>query len=164
MLVEQLGANEGSLAIILWSIEINVISFMVPPSLFPVTFSFHPLFHLNKNHPPPRSPNAIQSIHRIISYIHTFKAATEQHQIITSYHTSLAMTSTIAFPTASTARHSISRASIISMSVLSGRRATAMEVCDLVYGNAEASLDAIDRFYEANASTYPMNSFATTRI
>jgi len=38
------------------------------------------------------------------------------------------------------------------MSVVS-RHATALEVCDIVYGNSEstASLDAVERFYEANA-------------
>jgi hypothetical protein len=53
------------------------------------------------------------------------------------------MTSTIAFP-----RDAGSTVSVVS------RHATALEVCDIVYGNSEstASLDAVERFYEANAS------------
>jgi hypothetical protein len=41
------------------------------------------------------------------------------------------------------------------LSVVS-RHATALEVCDMVYGNSESevSLDAVERFYEANASEY----------
>lgn len=41
------------------------------------------------------------------------------------------------------------------MSVVS-RHATALEVCDIVYGNSESamSLDAVERFYEANASEF----------
>jgi hypothetical protein len=52
------------------------------------------------------------------------------------------MTSTITFPGDAGS----------TMSVVS-RHATALEVCDIVYGNSEstASLDAVERFYEANA-------------
>jgi hypothetical protein len=56
------------------------------------------------------------------------------------------MTSTVTFPR--TAAESGSIVSVVS------RHATALEVCDLVYGNSEsaASLDAVERFYEPNAS------------
>jgi len=55
------------------------------------------------------------------------------------------MTSTVAFPR--TATGAASTLSIVS------RHATALEVCDIVYGNSEStvSLDAVERFYEANA-------------
>lgn len=57
------------------------------------------------------------------------------------------LTSTIAFPSTVTEDNSTH------MSVLS-RHATALEVCDIVYGNSESavSLDAVERFYESNAS------------
>jgi len=55
------------------------------------------------------------------------------------------MTSTIVFPR--TVTDASSNLSVVS------RQATAMEVCDLVYGNSKntASLDAVERFYETNA-------------
>jgi len=55
------------------------------------------------------------------------------------------MTSTVTFPRTTTDAGS-------TLSVVT-RHATALEVCDIVYGNSEsiASLDAVERFYEANA-------------
>jgi len=55
------------------------------------------------------------------------------------------MTSTVTFPRAATEAGS-------SLSLVP-RHATALEVCDIVYGNSEstASLDAVERFYETNA-------------
>ena len=61
------------------------------------------------------------------------------------------MPSTIPFPTTVTDNGSTG-------SLISRHHATALEVCDFVYGNANhnqetpASLDAVERFYEANAS------------
>jgi len=58
------------------------------------------------------------------------------------------MTSTIVFPRTVTEENSVAT----NLSVVS-RHATALEVCDIVYGNSESatSLDAVERFYEANA-------------
>lgn len=61
------------------------------------------------------------------------------------------MPSTIPFPSTATDNGSTG-------SLVSRHHATALEVCDFVYGNANhgqetaASLDAVERFYEANAS------------
>lgn len=57
------------------------------------------------------------------------------------------MTSTILFP-AHTADQIESMSSI---SVLS-RQATALEICDMVYGNKTPSWEAIEHYYESSAS------------
>ncbi|KAF8897898.1 hypothetical protein BD779DRAFT_1432771 [Infundibulicybe gibba] len=63
------------------------------------------------------------------------------------------MTSTITFPIGPAQSEPVpssmsdaSRLSVVSC------RATALEVCYAVYGESSASIDAVDRFYEANAS------------
>lgn len=58
-----------------------------------------------------------------------------------------AMTSTVVFP-AHTADQIESMSSI---SVLS-RQATALEICDMVYGNKAPSWEAIEHYYESSAS------------
>ncbi|KAF7975656.1 hypothetical protein HWV62_9119 [Athelia sp. TMB] len=60
-------------------------------------------------------------------------------------------TNTVDFPLTHTPAASKS-----SMSLFSARHATALEVCDVLYGPAHdpAALDAIQRFYEAGASAY----------
>lgn len=62
-------------------------------------------------------------------------------------------TNAIAFPTTRSTRHSLSEMSMVST------RATALDVCYSVYGETGMSADAVDRFYEANA-TYE-NPFVT---
>ena len=57
-------------------------------------------------------------------------------------------TNAIAFPTTRSTRHSLSEMSMVST------RATALDVCYSVYGETGMSTDAVDRFYEANASEY----------
>lgn len=59
------------------------------------------------------------------------------------------MTSTIDFPVTHTPQASKS-----TMSLVSARHATALEVCDVLYGPAPdpIGLDAIERYYESGAS------------
>jgi len=59
--------------------------------------------------------------------------------------------STIAFTTSN--RYSTANMSVISL------HATALEVCDFVYGDTDVPtpLDTIDRFYEASASQYSLH-------
>lgn len=58
--------------------------------------------------------------------------------------------SEIPFPTTifNDAASDASRMSVISI------RPTALDICYSVYGEAATSVDSVDRFYEANASTY----------
>lgn len=57
------------------------------------------------------------------------------------------MTSTIVFPAHATDQME----SMSSVSVLS-RQATALEICDMVYGNKTPSWEAIEHYYEPSAS------------
>ena len=59
------------------------------------------------------------------------------------------MTSSIAFPAHATDQIE----SMSSISVLS-RQATALEICDMVYGNKTPSWEAIEHYYESSASEY----------
>ena len=80
-----------------------------------------------------------------------------------SQTTTTMATNTVSFPTESapqmlpeSSRSSVdTRPSTLSLS----RHATALEICDLVYGAAVPTWDAIERFYESNA-TYE-NPFVT---
>jgi hypothetical protein len=58
------------------------------------------------------------------------------------------MTSTITFPAANDFSDSKSTVSALS------RQATALEICDMVYGNASPSWEAIEHYYEASAGKY----------
>lgn len=61
------------------------------------------------------------------------------------------MTSYVAFPSVSSPP-SVHPGSSKSALSVSSRQATALEVCDLVYGSAEPpSWDVLERMYEANA-------------
>jgi len=57
------------------------------------------------------------------------------------------MTSTVVFPAHATDQME----SMSSVSVLS-RQATALEICDMVYGNKTPSWEAIEHYYEPSAS------------
>ena len=84
-----------------------------------------------------------------MEYASTVVSLSPQSLCLRPRHPTLPMASTVAFP-----RKVLDAGS--TLSVVS-RHATALEVCDIVYGNSEStvSLDAVERFYEANASECP---------
>jgi len=78
---------------------------------------------------------------RYHAWITPFDPAPRQHS-----HSHI-MTSTVVFP----AHASDQIESMSSVSVLS-RQATALEICDMVYGNKTPSWEAIEHYYEPSAS------------
>ena len=72
-----------------------------------------------------------------------------RHSLFLLIHDSAMNNNSVAFPTVSTSSRPTETTSLISYAA---HRATAVEVCDLVYGPAVPSWSAVERFYEADAT------------